>query len=624
MDYASPIVGNEGTRRLLLGNEAVARGALEAGIQIATAYPGTPSSEIADTLSKVAREFGLYMEYSVNEKVAVEVAAGAAVCGARALVSMKHVGLNVAADTLMTLAYVGVKGGFVIVTADDPSAWSSQNEQDNRYYALLANIPCLEPSSPQDAKDMLLYGFSLSEQLELPVMLRLVTRVSHMRGVVTFGQIQEKKSCKVEFPKDPQRFVMVPANARVRHVVLLEKMSSALKISEKSDFNRIVGRGRIGVVTSGASFNYCMESLALLGMKASVLKLGIIHPLPARLISNFVRRHNPIIIVEELEPYLELQVKALSRAAYNIPLYGKFDSLLPRHGELSTRKVVSALSRILHKSPSIDFDKIDAEASKAEKLAPSRPPVLCPGCAHRAAFYALKVAAGNRAIYSTDIGCYALGAQPPLSIGDILICMGSSVGLAGGIGKVVDDPVIGVVGDSTFFHASIPGLINAVYNSHKFVCVVLDNQTTAMTSFQPHAGTGITGMGEQVKPILIENIAKACGVEFVRVVDPYDLKLAISTVREALQHPAPSVIIFRRLCSILDLQTKRRKGEKIPQYRVEESKCNRCMACIKLLACPAILVAEGKVFIEETLCVGCGICAQICPMHAIAKVGETN
>ena len=624
MSINSPIVGDPGSRRLLLGNEAIARGALEAGVHVVTAYPGTPSSEIADTLSEVAKDLGFYMEYSVNEKVAVEVAAGAAICGARALVSMKHVGLNVASDTLMTLAYVGVKGGLVIVTADDPFAWSSQNEQDNRYYALLANIPCLEPSNPQEAKDMLLYGFSLSEQLELPVMLRLVTRVSHMRGVVTLGPVAKKESGTFEFPKDPQRFVMVPANARIRHVVLLEKMDSALKISEKSVFNRALGRGKVGLVTSGASFNYCLESLAILKMKASVLKLGMIHPLPARLISKFVRRHKPVIVIEELEPYLEFQVKALSRRASNAPIYGKLEGLFPRHGELSTRKVVAALSKILHKSLPIDFDKIDDQASKAEKLAPSRPPVLCPGCAHRAAFYAVKVAAGNKAIYSTDIGCYALGVQPPLSVGDILICMGASVGLASGVSKIVNDPVLGIVGDSTFFHASIPGIINAVYNSHKFVYIILDNQTTAMTRFQPHAGTGITGMGEQTKPILIEEIAKACGVEFVRVVDPFDLKLAISTVREALQHPAPSVVVFRRLCAILDLQSKRRKGEKIPQYQVEDSKCNGCMACVKLLACPAILVAEGKVSIDDTLCVGCGVCTQICPMDAIVKVGEEN
>jgi len=617
----SPIVGDPGSRRLLLGNEAVARGALEAGVHVATAYPGTPSSEIADTLSKIARASGFYMEYSVNEKVAVEVAAGAAVCGARAIVSMKHVGLNVASDTLMTLAYVGVKGGLVIVTADDPSAWSSQNEQDNRYYALLANIPCLEPSNPQEAKEMTLEGFRLSEQLELPVLLRLVTRVSHTRGVVTFGEIAKRNSDKIAPPRDPSRFVMIPANARVRHTVLLERMRSASEISER--FSRILGRGRVGIITSGSAFNYCLESLALLNLKASVLKLGMIHPLPAKRISRFIRKHTPVVVVEELEPYLETQVKVLTRPP-NVPIYGKLEGLIPRHGELSARRVTLALAKALHLKPSMDFNRIEERASEAEKLSPSRPPVLCPGCPHRAALYAVKVAAGSQAVYSTDIGCYALGAQPPLSIGDILLCMGASVGLASGINKVVDNPIVGIVGDSTFLHASIPGLINAVYNSHRFVYVVLDNLTTAMTSFQPHPGTGVTGMGEQTKPILVEEIAKACGVEFVRVIDPYDVKLAISTVKEALQHPGPSVIVFRRMCTILDLRLKRKKGERVPQYKVDESRCNGCMACVKLLACPAILVAEGKVSIDNTLCSGCGVCTQICPMGAIVQIGEES
>lgn len=610
------LLDSAGSRHFLLGNEAIARGAIEAGIHIATTYPGTPASEITDTLSEVARDVGIFVEYSTNEKVAVEVAAGASISGARSIVSMKHVGFNVASDAAVTLAYVGVKGGCVIVSADDPHCWSSQNEQDNRYYALLSKIPCLEPSNPQEAKDMVLHAFEISEKLELPIMLRLVTRVSHVRGIVTFGPLSAKKTAN--FERDPRRFVMVPENARIRHRVLLDKIVDAEKISEDSPFTFTVGEGKLGIITSGVSFNYSVDAVRELNLDASILKIGMVYPLPGKIIKNFLAEHNPIILIEELEPYLELQVRALSNKSDGPLIYGKSGGKIPQHGELSVGAVVKALSEISG-LPRTDSAFNLEKVLNAEKVAPKRPPTLCAGCPHMASFYLIKTATKGQAVYATDIGCYALGFLPPLSIGDVLLCMGASVGLACGISQVVDKPVIGIVGDSTFFHASIPGLIDAVYNNHKIVYVVLDNETTAMTNFQPHPGTGVTGMGTPTKKILIEDIARACGVKFVKVIDPFDIKNSMSVLKEAIRFLGPSLIISRRICTALDLQRKRKIGEKNIPCRIEREKCNDCMACVKLLGCPGLIVKDGKVDIDETLCVGCGVCLQICPLKAIIK-----
>lgn len=536
-----------GGRHLLLGNEAVARGAIEAGVHVVTTYPGTPASEIGDSIAQIANDAGIYMEYSTNEKVALEVAAGASLAGARALTAMKMVGLNVASDALITLAYAGVKGGFVVVSADDPYCFSSQNEQDNRYYALLANIPCLEPSSPQEARDMVLSGFEISEKLELPVMLRMVTRVSHTRGVVTFGRIEKRKVGS--FERDPRRFVMVPENARKRHLVLLEKMSQASKISEQSPYNRILGTGTLGVVTSGVSYNYCLEALRFTGFDARILKVGVINPLPRELIVRFLREVPQAVVVEELEPFLEGQLKAIAhQEARDTDIIGKANGLFPRHGEFSMRIVASGLSKIFGKTLETCFETTLKRTARADEVTPPRPPMLCPGCPHTASFHVVKVATEGKAVVSTDIGCYALGYRPPLSVGDVMISMGSSVGIAAGLSRIVEEPVIGVVGDSTFFHASIPGLINAAYNNHRFVYVVLDNMATAMTGHQPHPGTGLTAMGKMSKRIMIEDIAKACGIDYVRVVDPFEFERAVSIMREAISQAGPAVVVFRRAC----------------------------------------------------------------------------
>jgi indolepyruvate ferredoxin oxidoreductase alpha subunit len=611
-------------RALLLGNEAIARGVLEAGVGVVTTYPGTPASEIGDSVSAVATEAGLYMEYSTNEIVAVEVAAGAANSGVRALTAMKHVGLNVAADAVMTLAYVGVKGGYVIVTADDPECYSSQNEQDNRFYALLSNLPCLEPSSPQEAKDMTISAVEISEKLELPVLLRPTTRVSHTRGPVAYGKLI-KPNLKGEFVKDVKRMVMVPAHARPMHVRLLEKVKKAKEISETSLYNQVVrkGNGELGIISSSSAYNYAVEAAELLGLEPSILKLGMTHPLPEKMISEFLKNNEKIIVVEELEPYLEMQVKSIAKDyAPNVKIYGKMGRLyFPREFEFSTRKVMVGLAEITGKKPPVDFEKIDEEYAKIVKDLPSRPPILCAGCSHRASFHVIKKVTGEKAIYPTDIGCYALGIAPPLRVGDILICMGASISTAQGISKVTSNEVIAIIGDSTFFHAAIPGLINAVYNNHKVTLIVLDNLTTAMTGSQPHPGTGMTGMRSPSERILIEKVAEGCGVKYVKVIDPFKVKEATAILKEALQQPGPSVIVFRSPCALMVAREKRRKGVEIVPYKITD-KCTNCMACIKLLGCPALIIKDEKVTIDYTLCTGCGLCVSVCPYDAIERSGN--
>lgn len=612
-----------GKRVLLLGNEAIVRGILEAGISFVTTYPGTPASEIGDTTSSIARVVGLYMEYSANEIVAVEVAAGAANCGVRALTAMKHVGLNVAADALMTLAYVGVRGGYVIVTADDPECYSSQNEQDNRYYALLSSLPCLEPSNPQEAKDMIVAAVGLSEKLGLPVLLRTTTRVNHTRGPVTYGLLA-KPNLKGEFVREAKRMVMVPAFARTQHVSLLEKAHQALEISEVSPYNEVtrVGNSSIGVISSGAAYNYALEALERLDLNGSVLKLGMIHPLPQKRIAEFLQKHNRVIIVEELEPYLEIQIKAIAKdCAPSTEIFGKtLTPYFPRKGELSTRIVLTAFSKITGKKNPIDFDEIDRKANEIAREMTSRPPILCAGCPHRASFYVIRKVGGEETLYPTDIGCYALGAAPPLNVGDLLICMGSSVSTAQGISRTTGRHTMAIVGDSTFFHATLAGLVNAVYNNAKVILIVLDNETTAMTGNQPHPGTGLTGMQTLNEKASIEKTAQGLGVKYVKVINPFKINEAAAALEEAQRQTGPSVVVFKAPCALMLTREKRRKGIKTTSLIVSDQ-CTGCMSCIRLLGCPAIELKEGKPQINEILCTACGLCLQVCPSKAIKPGG---
>ena len=604
-----------GSKILLLGNEAIARGALEAGIAVATTYPGTPASEIGDALARVAKDAGIYFEYSTNEIVATEFAIGAAASGVRALVSMKHVGLNVAADALLTFAYTGTRGGFVLVTADDPSCHSSQNEQDNRYYALLGGIPLLEPSSPQECYEMTKEAFTLSEKLELPVIVRTTTRISHVRGPVVVGKIVQGAG-KKEFVKDPKRFVTVPAVAKARHLVLLDRLRDAGRLAEESPLNRVykIGTGgKLGIITSSAAFNYVMDAGKMLGMSADVLKLGFSHPLPTSLVIDFARKHNSVAVVEELEPILETSVRAVAQhERLRTRIIGKADGVLPRAYEFDQAIVASGLVKAFGLK-----GKAALEALETGGDLPVRPPVLCAGCPHSATYFAVNKATNHKAIFASDIGCYTLGVSPPYNAADLLVCMGSSVGTAGGLAKANNQPVIAFIGDSTFFHAGIPGLINAVHHGHKFLLMILDNRTTAMTGHQPHPGSDKGPSCCDITSVSIEEVVKGCGVKWLKVVDPYEIEMMTNTVKEALAENGVSVIIARRECALIAKRDQ--EGAIKTKQFIDQETCKKCRTCVDKFQCPAISSIDKVQKIDEALCAGCAVCAQICPHKAIKE-----
>ena len=607
------LMDSPGREMFLLGNEAIARGAIEAGIGVATCYPGTPSSEIPDSFFAMLKEGGFYFEYSTNEKVALEVAAGAAISGVRSICTMKHVGMNVASDSLMTLAYVGVNGGLVVVSADDPSLFSSQNEQDNRYYARLSGLPMLEPTTAGEMKDMTVAAFDLSEQLKLPVILRTTTRLNHLRGIVKFGSIRRVQS-KGFFKKDPFHYVAVPAVSRNLRKILVEKYDQALELSENSGYNRIIGRGRWGIVTNGVSMNYVQDAINDLGIgeRVKVLWLGFSFPMPEDLIAKFLTGVERVLVVEELEPIMERDIRSIAQSkGIGIPINGKGDGLFPRIYEFDPGLVRKAIA---------EYFGVPDPSPKAVDVAdmpdlPGRPPTLCAGCPHRAMYYAIKKVYGPNAVYPSDIGCYTLGMLPPLSMADIVICMGASVGTSCGISRVTDQKVVSFVGDSTFFHAGIPALINAVHNNHKFTLVILDNGTTAMTGHQPHPGADTAPMGVDTRQISIESVVRGCGVEHVQVVNPLQVKRSVKAAQASKEFDGISVIISQELCPLFARAVRR--ARKVRPFYVNQDKCRQHRDCINLLACPAMYRADGKTMINEDLCIGCTVCAQICPENAI-------
>jgi len=618
-----------GERLFVLGNEAIARGAIEAGVQVAAAYPGTPSSEILETLAGVAKGLDMYVEWSTNEKVAFEVALAASICGIRSMASMKHVGVNVAHDPLMTASYMGAKGGLVLVSADDPWAWSSQNEQDNRYIALQGYIPVLEPSSVQEAKDMMADAFELSEEFKHLFMFRSVTRIGHARSDIVLGKIARERR-KGQFIKDRTWLVYTPREARINKPLMLERFDKIKKRVNTLPYNqlKLADGARLGVVACGLSYSYTLEALKWLGIedRVSLLKIGTPHPLPEELVIKLLSSVKEVLIAEELDPFVELHVKAIA-GENNIPVKIHGKDLLPRIGELSTRKVTEAIADLTKSKPPLDFGRLDKLEKETAPLLPWRPPTMCPGCSHRASHYAIRVASKRVArdygqdiepIFPGDIGCYNLAYNPPQEAVDTTFCMGGSFGIANGLAHVIDAPIVAHLGDSTFFHAGIPPLINAVYNKANITMVIMDNSATAMTGFQPHPGTGYTAMGEKAVQLKPEDIAKACGVEFVEVVDPFDLKKATETMEKAIRFPGPAVVVSRRLCAMIEQREKKKRKEEIIPYYVDQAKCNtKCNACIELLGCPALIKEDGRTVIDSALCTGCGVCAQVCPYKAI-------
>ncbi|NPA74572.1 MAG: indolepyruvate ferredoxin oxidoreductase subunit alpha [Euryarchaeota archaeon] len=622
MKHANILIDEPGHKEFLLGNEAIVRGALEAGVDFASTYPGTPSSEIGNVLFYISKKAGMYFEFSTNEKVAMEVSAAAAISGLRAMVFFKHVGLNVAADAFMSTAYIGTHGGLVVITADDPSMHSSQNEQDNRYYAQISGMPMLEPANAQEMKDFMKYAMELSEKIGTPVLFRTTTRVNHVRGIVEYGPLGEKRG-KGKFIKNPNKYVPIPANSRRMHLELLERIEKAREEANHSPLNRIeLHGGEIGIITSGAAYNYVADFVEKYGLKANILKLGMTHPFPDELVAEFISSVNKVIVVEELEPYLEKNTRTLAQMRrIAVPIYGKLDGYFPRAYEYNPDLIRETFSKILG-------EKFETEVYSPDEIElPPRPPVLCPGCPHRATYYAammaLKQLKIKDAIITNDIGCYTLGIQKPYEMADYLLCMGSSIGTAVGFSKATEQKVIGFVGDSTFFHGAIPGLIDAYHNNANLVYVILDNRTTAMTGHQPHPGLPMNGMGEKAPYVDIEKLVRGIGIDFVRTVDPYDVNATIKVFKEAIKHEGIAVIIAKRECALLWDARRRKQGEWWV-YEINQDRCTQCGLCSDWLACAAIFKRvdeDGKerVYINDALCDGCGVCATICPFNAIEK-----
>jgi TPP-dependent indolepyruvate ferredoxin oxidoreductase alpha subunit len=729
---ASPItVDKPGSYLLLNGDEAVARGALEAGVKVAAAYPGTPSTEILQAIADAAKHFGVYAEWSVNEIVSVEVAAGASMTGVRSIVSMKHVGLNVASDAVMTLALTGIVGGMVIVVCDDPGMHSSQNEQDTRYFAVHSNLPLLDAASPQEALDMTKEAFSLSEKLALPVFVRLTTRVAHGKARVKIGQFL-KIERKAEFDKDGQKWVMVPSNALRQHRILLSRLAQAQEIAEASKFNQIEDNSqKIGIVGSGVGFYYARSILD--PAKYSWLKLGFVYPFPKKLLKTFASKVKKILVIEELRSYVEDNLKTIK-----VKVLGKSELGLEEIGEFTPDLLREAFSKL----------KLAEKPQPIEEITlPSRPPVLCPGCPHRAFYYALNSVSqfvncdsqkcvgcdicelacsyekekvfnprksrirtvrlaqisnmamtcrtckeaqcvfacpkkalaqkketgtitvdeekcdgcgwcieackyGSITIHHTkgkamvcdtcngdpkcvqfcpegalafvgkttdkivtgDIGCYTLGVLPPMNSLHSCLCMGAGISQAAGMTHAgVKEKVFSVIGDSTFFHGGMPGVLNISYNKSNVCVVILDNRTIAMTGHQPTPGSGKTAMDQDSKTVNLAEIVRSLGIEKVDVIDPYDLKLTTRVIQETFAYNGPSVIISERPCPL-----------RIPKGSVREiqAECNNCGVCVRAFGCPAISLTDKKAEIDPTLCNGCGVCEKVCPFNSVRSTAK--
>ena len=572
-------------KKLMIGNQAVAEGLHDGGLGVVSSYPGTPSTEITEFLSKFD---DIHSEWAPNEKVACEVAFGSSLAGARSACAMKHVGLNVAADPLFTLSYTGVNGGMVICVADDPAMHSSQNEQDSRHYAMASKVPMLEPADSQEAYTFAKNAFELSEKFDTPVLLRMCTRIAHSQSIVETGD--KVPATLKDYEKNPAKYIMAPANAIKRHPFVEERTLKLQEMAENCEYNTVeMNSDEIGIITSGCSYQYVKE---VMGDSASVLKIGMSYPLPVKLIKDFASKVKTLYVIEELDPFIENHVKALG-----IECIGKEKfSIL---GEFSQKTIAKA------------FDKELPECVSADSFIPNRPPMMCAGCPHRGLFYTL---AKNKITALGDIGCYTLGSAPPLSALDSTLCMGASIsGLHGfnlARGSEAEKKSVAVIGDSTFMHSGMTGLVNVAYNATNSTVIIVDNSITGMTGHQQNPTTGYNIKGDPAAKVDLEALCKALGINRVRVVDPYNLKECNEVVKEELAVEEPSVIISRRPCVLLkSVKTQ-------PSLAVDNDKCKSCKRCMTL-GCPAISMKDGKAKVDATLCVGCGVCKQLCAFDAI-------
>lgn len=627
----NPVLSPAGETEYLMGNEAIARGVIESGVKVASAYPGTPSSEIIDTLGEVGKEVGMHVEWSSNEHVAIEVAMGAAQSNVRAFCAMKHNGLSAAYDMFTHVSIRDITGGFVVNVADDPNLAASQTAHDTRWMARCAGIPIIEPSNPQEAKDFTKLALEFSEEVKLPIMLRTVTNVSHMRGNVTLDEVEDiEDNPKFDFEKQSLSRLMekedlpIPFFQPGLYETLHEKEKRVRKIFEEFEGNEISGKGsELGIIASGVSYNYVLEALNKLDLKekVKVLKLTTPYPIPNETVSNFLKENENMLVVEELEPYIETRVKALAKDANpDITIYGKESNHIPREGELTTEIVTNALSSIFGRSKYY-------EPQESSEVPFSRMLTMCEGCPHRAMGYALKQEMSdlgeNSVIVDNDIGCYLLLMAPPYNLDDMSFCMGASASVPQGRYHAgVEQELVGIIGDSTFFHAGIPGLINAVYNKANVNIIIMDNRATAMTGFQPHPGTGETATGEETKEVNLEEVVEACGVDFLEVVDPYNYEETRAALRNMFQFDGPAVVISKRTCALEAGRAMKKRNIEPTIHSVDSEKCVGCKTCTEELGCPAINWNEEEEIAEiipERCAVDCDVCAQICPVGAISE-----
>ena len=609
-------------KAFMLCNEAIVRGAIESDVKLVSAYPGSPTTEILDTLSELCPKFDYKMEIATNEKVALETCAGASMVGLRSITSMKSVGMNVASDSFFSLSYAGVKGGMVIIMADDPQAHSSQTEQDGRPFGPNAYVPMLEPSDPTEAKKMVKAAYELSEKFGVPVLIRTTTRVSHQSGIVELEKLDRKPFQKLPWSHTPGRFVTVAEAARKFKLELLERTKKIKEEFEGSEFNIVAETGSdIGIITSGAGYNYAVEACRILGIKPAILKLGTTYPLPSKLIAQFIKKRKTVMIVEELQPYLELHVTAIAKDANpSVKIFGKWTGHLSEAFEYDPNLVVDGIAKMLGLKPPVDYSVIIAKADELKKGLSDRPPTFCPGCPHRATLHALQQATkGMKHILATDIGCYSMSFLPPLGYGDTLLSMGACMGVAAGLQYAAQEKIVAMVGDSTFWHAGMPGLVNAIHHNDDFTLVILDNEVTAMTGQQPDPGRDYNAGGQPAKPLILEEVIKAMGVSDITIVDPYQVKAAVGPIKEALSRKGPNVIISRRACALYADRNKRKRGEIIQTNKVDKDICKKPYTCIRGFHCPAISVddEDRKAFITKELCDRCDVCAKLCPFGSI-------
>lgn len=601
-------------QEFLMGNQAIALGALAAGVRLVAGYPGTPSTEVLETVAKNRQE-NTYVEWSVNEKSAMEVGAGAAYTGARTMVTMKQVGLNVAADPLMSLEYIGVKGGMVILVADDPGPISSQTEQDTRHFARFSKLPCFDPSTVQEAYDMVQEAFEYSEKYGTPVFFRSTTRVSHGYASIQVKDVEEYKNVEPEgFVKDTKRWVIFPKLSYQAHINIEARNEELAKVFSQYKRNLLIPAGddckelKKGIATGGFNYTYVTEAMADLGQLRE-LKVSTPHPFPEQLAVEFLTGLEEVLCIEELDPVIERELIYIA-GKYHLPvkILGKLSHHVKNSGENTRDSVLADIAAFMGRQ--LPEQGENGQAVPAPEL-PVRPPVLCAGCPHRASFYAVKKAMqGRKTIFCGDIGCYTMGNAMPLDMVDTCLCMGAGLGIAQGVGHIEPDTsCFAFVGDSTFFAAAIPGVVNAVYNQAEMTLVVLDNSTTAMTGHQPHPGTGHTMMGEVVAKVNIEAVLRGIGVTAVETVNPLDLAKSIEVVRKMAGMPGVKAIIFKYPC----IAITKPEGK----MAVDIDKCVGCRKCIREIGCPGLIIRDGQVTIDESLCTGCGLCSQICPFEAI-------